>query len=236
MQRVAVSSAESDEAAVTFRVPQPQPGKTTLITSLTKETVHSVLFGGILPSIPLRIKCAACKQIVRPVLEYSSGSWDSLTKTQKNEIEAVQRRAAKLVYNIIRTTIRQALPTICYSLTNSQIGVATHASNYLASTTSMRKKPSETTSKEPAWLIDENIRHSTRYHTPTCNTISNHSLSRLRRSGTSCQSTVIILHYLISPNLLLLYWWSPGYITQNSLWQTRKQVSGATILLIGALD
>ena len=97
---------------------------------------------------------------------------------------------------------RQALPTICYSLTNSQIGVATHASNYLASTTSMRKKPSETTSKEPAWLLAENIRHSTRYHTPTCNTISNHSLSRLRRSGTSCQSTVIILHHLMSPNLL----------------------------------
>ena len=100
----AVNGVESEEAAGTFRVPQPQPGKTTSITSLTKETVHLVLFGGILPSIPLRIKCAACKQIVRPVLEYSSGSWESLTKTQKNEFEAVQSRAAKLIYNFNCTT------------------------------------------------------------------------------------------------------------------------------------
>mgnify|MGYP001794358945 FL=1 len=125
-------------------------------------------------------------------------------------------------------------PTSClsYSLTNSQIGVATHASNYLASITSMRKTPSETTSKEPAWLLDENIRYSIRYHTLTRNTISDHSLSRLQRSGTSYQPTVIILHHLMSPNLLL-YRWSSGYMTRNGLWQTRKQVSGATMLLIG---
>ena len=35
------------------------------------------------------IKCTAYKQIVRPVLEYASGSWDSLTETQEEELEAV---------------------------------------------------------------------------------------------------------------------------------------------------
>ena len=49
------------------------------------------------------IKCTAYKQIVRPVLEYASGSWDSLTKTQEEELEAVQRRAARLIYNIKRS-------------------------------------------------------------------------------------------------------------------------------------
>ena len=64
-----------------------------------------------------------------------------------------------------------------YSFTNSQIGIATHVSNLLASITSMRKTPSETTSKDPTWLLDKNIRYSTSYHTPTRNTISDHSLS-----------------------------------------------------------
>ena len=128
---------------------------------------------------------------------------------------------------------RKPLPTSCSSLTNSQTGVATHALNYLASTTSMTKKPSETTSKEPAWLLAENIRHSTRYHTPTRNNISDHSLSRLRRSGTSYLSSVIIVNCLMSPNLLL-DWLSPGYMTWNSLWKTSQQVSGAMMLLIGA--
>ena len=122
---------------------------------------------------------------------------------------------------------RQAPPTFClsYSLTNSQIGVATRAANYLDSITLMRKTPSETTSKEPLWLLEENIRCNIRYHTPTRNTISDHSSLRLRRSGTGCQSTVIILHHLMSPNLPLLYLWSPGYIMRNGLWQMRKQVS-----------
>ena len=131
-------------------------------------------------------------------------------------------------------TTRQAPPTFClsYSLTNSQTGVATGASNYLDSITLMRKTPSENTSKEPLWLLEENIRYNIRYHTPTRNTISDHSSLRLQRSETGCQSTVIILQHLMSPNLLLLYPWSPGYMTRNGLWQTRKQVSESTMLRI----
>ena len=37
------------------------------------------------------------------MLGYASGSWDSLTKTQKEELEAVQGRAARLIYNSKRT-------------------------------------------------------------------------------------------------------------------------------------
>ena len=134
-------------------------------------------------------------------------------------------------------TTRQVPPTSClsYSLTNSQIGVDTRASNYLVSIIPMRKTPSETTSKEHAWVLEENIRYSIRYHTLTRNTIRDHSLSRLQRSGMSHQPTVIILHHLMSPNLLLYRWFS-GYMTRNGLWQTRKQVSGATIILIGVIN
>ena len=50
-----------------------------------------------------QVKSTAFKQIVRPVLEYASGAWDSLTKTQEKNIEAVQRCAARLIFNICRT-------------------------------------------------------------------------------------------------------------------------------------
>jgi hypothetical protein len=49
------------------------------------------------------VKARAYKQLARPLLEYASGAWDSLTKTQEVELEAVQRRAARLVCNIGRT-------------------------------------------------------------------------------------------------------------------------------------
>ena len=36
------------------------------------------------------IKSLAFKQLVRPVLEYASSAWDSLTQTQETSLEAVQ--------------------------------------------------------------------------------------------------------------------------------------------------
>ena len=46
----------------------------------------------------------AYKQLVRPVLEYASTVWDpTLTTTQSNALEAIQRKAARLVNNISRT-------------------------------------------------------------------------------------------------------------------------------------
>ena len=49
------------------------------------------------------IKSLAFKQLVRPVLEYASSAWDSLTQTQETSLEAVQRRAARLVCGIRRS-------------------------------------------------------------------------------------------------------------------------------------
>jgi hypothetical protein len=38
------------------------------------------------------VKSTAYKQLVRPVLEYASGAWDSLTQTAEKQLEGVQRR------------------------------------------------------------------------------------------------------------------------------------------------
>ena len=48
------------------------------------------------------VKSTAYTQIVRPVLEYASGSWDSIGKTAA-DLETVQRRAARIICGIRRT-------------------------------------------------------------------------------------------------------------------------------------
>ena len=46
----------------------------------------------------------AYRQLLRPTMEYSCSVWDSnLTTTQKSSLEAIQRRAARMVHNIKRT-------------------------------------------------------------------------------------------------------------------------------------
>ena len=55
------------------------------------------------PALP-GLRNQAYKYLVRPDVEYSSTVWDgSLTNTQANSIEAIQRRAARMVCNIKRT-------------------------------------------------------------------------------------------------------------------------------------
>lgn len=49
------------------------------------------------------IKALAYKQLLRPVLEYASGAWDSLTENLAGMIEKVQRRAARVVGGLRRT-------------------------------------------------------------------------------------------------------------------------------------
>ena len=55
------------------------------------------------PTLP-ELRAKAYTTLVRPILEYAATVWDgSLTQTQAVKLEAVQRRAARTVYNIPRT-------------------------------------------------------------------------------------------------------------------------------------
>ena len=54
-------------------------------------------------SCPQHIKKSAYTTHVRPLLEYSSSVWDPHTKTLKNKIEMVQRRAARFCHNDYET-------------------------------------------------------------------------------------------------------------------------------------
>ena len=57
-----------------------------------------------IPSSLPHLRDKAYKQLLRPTLEYASAVWDtSLTATQERSLEAVQRRAARMVNNIRRT-------------------------------------------------------------------------------------------------------------------------------------
>ena len=55
------------------------------------------------PTLP-HLRAKAFTSLVRPIVEYASTVWDGqLTKTQSTKIEAIQRRAARNVFNIPRT-------------------------------------------------------------------------------------------------------------------------------------
>ena len=110
------------------------------------------------------IKCTAHKQIVRPVLGHASKSWDSLTKTQKEELEVVQRQAARLIYNIKRTDYKTSTTNLLSELQLDKLSdrhnhprLKLFGQYHFNEEVHWRKTPSGTTSKEPAWLLDENI-------------------------------------------------------------------------------
>ena len=50
------------------------------------------------------LKAQAYKSLVRPILEYSQTVWDPYTETETKQLEAVQRRAARMVLNRYRNT------------------------------------------------------------------------------------------------------------------------------------
>ena len=57
-----------------------------------------------LASFPRDIKAQSYQALVRPILEYASTPWDPYTKSNIQQLEAVQRRAARFVTGDYRTT------------------------------------------------------------------------------------------------------------------------------------
>ena len=57
-----------------------------------------------LASCPRDIKTKSYQALVRPILEYPSTSWDPYTKSNIQQLEGVQRRAARFVTGDYRTT------------------------------------------------------------------------------------------------------------------------------------
>ena len=57
-----------------------------------------------LASFPRDIKAQSYQALVQPILEYASTSWDPYTKSNIQQLEAVQRRAARFVTGDYRTT------------------------------------------------------------------------------------------------------------------------------------
>jgi hypothetical protein len=50
-------------------------------------------------SCPKEVKAAAYTTLVRPSIEYASSVWDPYTQNNIHQLEAIQRRAARFVYN-----------------------------------------------------------------------------------------------------------------------------------------
>ena len=67
------------------------------ITASANRTLAFIRYN--LHSCPINIKTTAYTTLVRPLLEHSSSVWDPQTQTLINQIEMVQRRAARFCLN-----------------------------------------------------------------------------------------------------------------------------------------
>jgi len=75
------------------------------VDSRTKSFNNSLAFlRRNLSSCPKDIKLQCYKSLVRPVLDYASAAWDPHTQTCIQQLEAVQRRAARFITGNYRTT------------------------------------------------------------------------------------------------------------------------------------
>ena len=75
------------------------------VDSRTKSANNSLAFlRRNLSSCPKDIKLQCYKSLVRPVLDYASAAWDPHTQACIQELEAVQRRAARFITGNYRTT------------------------------------------------------------------------------------------------------------------------------------
>ena len=67
------------------------------LTPETKEWQYSSKGCAVFLSCDRRVKEATYLGLVRPLLEYASQAWDPCTDNLSNEIEKIQRRAARFV-------------------------------------------------------------------------------------------------------------------------------------------
>ncbi len=72
----------------------------THIDNLTAKANRSIGFlRRNIHSCPREVKSTAYTTLVRPIVEYASPVWDPYTRSQILQLESVQRRAARFVYN-----------------------------------------------------------------------------------------------------------------------------------------
>ncbi|XP_052239291.1 uncharacterized protein LOC127850356 [Dreissena polymorpha] len=75
------------------------------IAAVTRKANNSLGFlRGNLSSCPLSVKERTYSTLVCPILEYAATAWDPYTQTYIDQLEAVQRRAARFVKGDYRTT------------------------------------------------------------------------------------------------------------------------------------
>ena len=75
------------------------------VDATTKKANSSLAFlKRNLASCPRDIQAQSYQALVRPILEYASTSWEAYTKSNIQQLEAVQRRSARFVTGDYRTT------------------------------------------------------------------------------------------------------------------------------------
>ena len=75
------------------------------VDATTKKANNSLSFlRRNISSCPQDTKAQCYKALVRPIVEYASTVWDPHTATNIAKVEAVQRRAARFVYDDYKTT------------------------------------------------------------------------------------------------------------------------------------
>ena len=75
-------------------------GMNTFKESLAKQSQVNGFLRRNLHHFPVSVKNNCYKMMVRPIVEYASSVWAPHTHTNINQLESIQRRAARFCYNI----------------------------------------------------------------------------------------------------------------------------------------
>jgi hypothetical protein len=144
------------------------------------------------------VKEKAYKQLVRPIMEYASASWDMLTNTQELQLEAVQRRAARMVNNI-RPTDRTSSITALMTSRNWELLAARRQHRCLAVFRNFHYS-TDTVGRylQPHPPQRSTSRHGQQYLIPHCRT-KKHQQSFFIKTGRSWNKLPSDSPYLVRP-------------------------------------